>query len=70
MLHFPANVLRVDCVLIDGAVRAGGVSLNVRVPCQSENCGSAMVTDGPRLPKQAEQINAVARAVLSGSAPT
>lgn len=36
---------------------------------QLENCGSAMLTDGPRLPKQAEQINAVAQAALSGSAP-
>lgn len=37
---------------------------------RSENRGSAMLTDGPRLPEQAEQINTVAQATLSGSAPT
>lgn len=47
------------------------MSLDARTPPirQLENCGSAMLTDGPRLPEQAEQISAVARAVLSGSAP-
>lgn len=47
------------------------MSLDARTPPirQLENWGSAMLTDGPRLPEQAEQISAVAQAALSGSAP-
>lgn len=68
------NLLGVRCV------RCCFVSLEYELECvcrarpprvrQSEDCGSAMITDGPRLPKQAERINTVARAALSRSAPT
>lgn len=68
------NLLGARCV------RCCFVSLEYELECvcrarpprvrQSEDCGSAMITDGPRLPKQAERINTVARAALSRSAPT